>query len=410
MIQAALAVGAGVFGYSIGASAAKAPLQAIRESIAALRLQRTAPPPLAGYLEFRGVMHAHTHLSHDSTGTMTEILAAARAAKLDFLALTDHYSPQIFSEGFESRQDSILVLRGMEVALGCMRWSGLTRRCASVLAIGLKEPLAPGANEQWDWDELFKAIRAQGAVSVIAHPRGMMNAGYFPYADGIEIYDIADTVRERVVDIPRHAMNMALEGGDYHDEIVAQALAERSNWNLVEWDRFTRTRRCLGVAGNDAHQNLKIFGRQVDPYPLAFRALNMYVLVPAEAPQGIKAFQGITREKLLTALRAGHAFAAFNLLADAAGFQFAGYPSGGGPPVAIMGDDAAAEDVLHLVVKSPAPALLELLRDGVPVRRQEGRELRYRIDRPGVYRVEASVKIADRWLPWVYTNPIYIKG
>lgn len=411
LLQAALASGLGTVVPALGGCARTPSAGAIREALAALRSQRVKPPSLEGYAEFRGVVHSHTNLSHDSTGTPEEILEAARLAKLDFLVVTDHYTPRIFTEGLEGRKGSVLVVRGVEVALGCTRGGALTRRCASVLAVGLREPLVPGANEQWDWDELFKSIQRQGALSIIAHPRGMMNSSYFRYADGMEIYDIADTVRDRLVDIPRFLLDFALDYADYQEEIVVPLIVERSGWNLAEWDRFTKTRRFIGLAGNDAHQNLRAFGRYADPYPLSFKSVNTHVLASPEATDGLKASApGLTTETFLAALRAGRSFAAFNLLADAAGFRFAAHAGAGGGVVAVLGDEVPMQEGLAVVAQSPVPGLLELLRDGVPIRRQEGRELRHEVDRPGVYRVEVSLKVVDRWRPWIFANPIYIRA
>ena len=410
-IRAALASGLGALVPAVGGCSQAPSAGAIRESLAALRNQLVKPPSLERYVEFRGVVHSHTNLSHDSTGTPEEVLEAARLAKLDFLVLTDHYTPRIFTEGIEGRKDSVLVVRGVEVALGCTRGGALTRRCASVLAIGLREPLVPGANEQWDWDELFRSIQKQGALSIIAHPRGMMNPFYFRPADGMEIYDLADTVRDRLVDVPRFLLDFALDYADYQEEIVVPIIVERSGWNLAEWDRFTKTRRFIGLAGNDAHQNLRAFGRYADPYPVAFKAVNTHVLVPSETAESLKAFSpGLTTERLVAALRAGRTFASFNILADASSFRFAAHAGDGGAVVAVLGDEVPMQAGLVLIAQSPIPGLLELLRDGVPIRRREGRELRHQADRPGVYRVEVSLKVVDRWRPWIFANPIYVRA
>src|SRR5438132_7242228 len=98
-MQGALAAGVGFLGYTLGAWTTKSPLQAVRDARVNFRADRTALPSLEGFVEFRGVVHAHSHLSHDSTGTAGELLDAARQAKLDFLVLTDHYTPRIFTEG-----------------------------------------------------------------------------------------------------------------------------------------------------------------------------------------------------------------------------------------------------------------------------------------------------------------------
>ena len=43
-------------------------------------------------------------------------------------------------------------------------------------------------------------------------------------------------------------------------------------------------------------------------------------------------------------------------------------------------------------------------------RRQEGRELLHPVDRPGVYRIEVSLRVVDRWRPWIFSNPIYVRA
>lgn len=406
-IQSALAAGLGL---GIGGCARPPSVGAIREALAALRAQRVTPPLLDGYAEFRGVVHAHTHLSHDSPGTPEEILAAAHLAALDFLVITDHYTPRIFTEGLEGRQGSVLVVRGLEVGLGCLRGGTLTRRCASVLAIGLREPLAPSANGEWHWDTLFQNIRRQGALSIIAHPRGLAHPARFQSADGMEIYDIADTLRDRLVDIPRVLPDFALEHADAQEEILLPLIVERPSWHLAEWDRMTTTRRFLGLAGNDAHQNLRIFGRQVDPYALSLKAVNTHVLAPMGPPaRATTVAPELTTEQLVTALRAGRSFAAFTILADARGFRFTAH-AGDRAVVALMGDEIPLQAGLTLMAQSPIPGLLELWRDGVPIRRQNGRELRHPVDRPGVYRVEVSLPVVDRPRPWILANPIYVRA
>jgi hypothetical protein len=75
-----------------------------------------------------------------------------------------------------------------------------------------------------------------------------------------------------------------------------------------------------------------------------------------------------------------------------------------------MGDEASLQAGLLLIAQSPVPGAIELLRDGIPIRRQEGRELRYRVDRAGVYRIEVSLWVVDRWRPWIFANPIYVRA
>ena len=373
-------------------------LQAVREALVELRRQRMVLSPLEGLQEFRGVIHAHTGLSHDSHGTTAEILEASRAARLHFLITTDHYTPRIYSEGLQGLHDSVLVIRGVEIGAGCTKATGITRRCGSVLAFGFRDSLVPDEQNAWDFEKLFATVRAQGGLTVIAHPRGLPNLEYFQYADGMEIYDVADAMRDKIIDAPRVLLEFALSAVDYSEEIML-LLVERLNWPLVQWDALTRNRRVVGIVGNDAHQNLTAFGRQIDRYDLIFRALNMHVLTAS-----------LTEDNIITGLREGRCFASFALLADASGFQFRARDTHTGAQRALMGEALKMEPGMVLEVQSPIPAAITLLRDGVPIRREQGRLLRHGIDRPGVYRVEVSLRVVDRWRPWIFANPIYVRA
>ncbi|HEX9284923.1 MAG TPA: hypothetical protein VF879_04560, partial [Nitrospirales bacterium] len=162
--------------------------------------------------------------------------------------------------------------------------------------------------------------------------------------------------------------------------------------------------------GNDAHQNLSLLGRQIDPYAVIFQCLNTHILVPLATKENRFLATPSPSEKLVTALRAGRCFASFNLLADAAGFRYTAHAGEKGGLVAVMGDEASLDEGLLLVAQSPIPGAIVLLRNGVPIRRQVGRELRYRVDRTGVYRIEVSLWVVDRWRPWILANPIYVRA
>jgi hypothetical protein len=57
------------------------------------------------------------------------------------------------------------------------------------------------------------------------------------------------------------------------------------------------------IAGNDAHQNVKPFGLQLDPYARAFRFVSTHVLATE-----------LTQEAVLQALKTRHAYVAFDIL------------------------------------------------------------------------------------------------
>ena len=65
--------------------------------------------PADGYARARGVLHVHTTLS-DGGGTPEEVVSAAKAAGLDFVAITDHNN--LDAEQVEGYRDGVLVIVG----------------------------------------------------------------------------------------------------------------------------------------------------------------------------------------------------------------------------------------------------------------------------------------------------------
>lgn len=66
-----------------------------------------------------------------------------------------------------------------------------------------------------------------------------------------------------------------------------------------------------------------------------------------------------------------------------------------------------ARNWLH--VRSPQPGRLRVVRDGKPwLQRDIKKNLALAVE-AGVYRVEIWARRGRRYLPWLYSNPIYIK-
>ena len=61
-----------------------------------------------------------------------------------------------------------------------------------------------------------------------------------------------------------------------------------------------------------------------------------------------------------------------------------------------------------LVVRLPRVGAIEVVKNGVPEFRTVGSELEYTPSGPGVYRVEAFLKLQGRWRSWIISNPIYL--
>lgn len=248
------------------------------------------PGPVAGrpLREFRGIIHCHSLYSHDSKGTYEEILAAAKAAQVDFVCITDHPPKgdggRSLREGWSGLRDGVLFIQGHEYA------------GSNLLALGIREEVhkAPPA-------DMIAAIHRQGGVAIVSHPEEV--ADWTPYltADGMEVYNLHAAWKRRQGDLGFYAQALKLLK-EKPDEVFS-LLQELDPAVLAKWDEINRTRRFVGVAGNDAHQNVRIGSIQVDPYERVFRFVSTRVFSLE-----------LTEPSILGALRQGRCAITFDLL------------------------------------------------------------------------------------------------
>jgi hypothetical protein len=362
-------------------------LKSLRADLVELKSQRLSPTGLEGYKDLRGVIHVHSYLSHDSQGTPEEIVRAAQQAELHFIAMTDHDTPSIFKEGMQGWYEDILVIRGMEMIKGCQ---GAADRCASLLGIGLKNYFD---HRFLTFQQVLDEVHRQGGLAFVAHPRGWQDWS-LEGVDGVEIYDVLDDVMDRKWKFPKFFFDILYSYRKYPDEIF-MSIQDYPAWHLKKWDQVSQSRKVVGIAGNDAHQNVRVMGRQLDSYPLSFRFVDTHVLAPE-----------FNEASILSALRAGHAYVAFDLLSDATGFLFT-VSSGGNP--GMLGDEVGLTGEQVLTVQVPTPGLIVLMKDGQQFRQCVCSTFSVPAADPGVYRVEVFLKIQGQWRPWIFSNPIYLR-
>jgi hypothetical protein len=353
---------------------------AIRQELAALPAA-PAPPELPGLTRYKGVIHVHTRLSHDSRGEDTEIVLAAKSAGLDFVMFTDHNSPTLFERESVGERDGVLLIRGAEI------------RCEDqyILAVGLTRYID---SRGMPCAEVTAAIAGQGGLPLAAHPSRSTRWDDEALA-GVEVWDLYD---EAKVDRWRYvawALDILVWYGAYPDEILSRII-RRPDHALAAFDAHTAHRRLTAVGTPDAHQNIRVLWRQLDPYPLAFRLVPVYLF----ATEG-------TREALLGALRNGRAYFAFEVFKPAPTFLFRAVDSAGNAWA--MGDDVPASTGLAVEVFAPSRGLITILRDGRVLAQAEADHLSVPIEGPAVYRAEVAISVRGRWRPWIFSNPIYVR-
>jgi hypothetical protein len=139
-----------------------------------------------------------------------------------------------------------------------------------------------------------------------------------------------------------------------------------------------------------------IFELDLDPYVRSFRHVSTHLLLTE-----------VNESQVWQALGAGRAYVAFDWLADPTGFVYRAERAADNWPI---GSEVPFVEGLRLRAEAPLSGHFKLVRDGQVVVDQNGTALDFPVDKPGVYRVEVWLKVADEDRPWILTNPIYVRG
>ena len=387
-----------------------------------LKKQRKEQVSLTGLRLFRGVMHVHSYLSHDSKGTLSDILSAAKADDIDFIFLTDHPRGNIdtLPKGYNGLFGNVLIVPGSEKQ-GFDAW--------------------PLDSDVIDWtrnkDTIAKNIVVKGGIVFYAHPEEDHNWGNQWY-QGMEIYNFhADTKDEFL--IPQVA-NFIINGRKYPQWSLREMFDEQTAI-LAKWDSLNTVRKIVGFSAVDTHENQNIRARYIndgriewvgpdakviDTTGVAF--WNKWLLHPPDKSGWIfkwltdtykEGFMYITNYVYADTLsvlsisdhiKKGHLFTAFRSLGDAGGFMF-DCTGQNGKICGIMGDSVSFDNVKSLSAVSPLPGLFRLVHDGKVVNTSSLNSYEYKWEElieKGAYRIEVHIKIRNKDLPWIYSNPIYI--
>jgi acetyl esterase/lipase len=171
---------------------------------------------------------------------------------------------------------------------------------------------------------------------------------------------------------------------DHHAEIFAK------------WDQELRKRSFTGIGANDAHQNQIFQGTTFDPYEVSFLNLCTHILA-----------RELTEPEVRQALREGHVYVSHDWLCDPTGFAFGAVNNLGVFP---MGDTAVMTGNTRVVGLTPLPAKLKLIHNGAVVQEATGTNLTFVAKEPGPYRLEAWLTVDGEDRPWIYSNPVFLRG
>jgi hypothetical protein len=372
-------------------------------------------PPNSTF-EIVGNFHLHTDHS-DGTGTHQQVAMAAAQAGLDVIICTDHNVWVSGQEGWYTHPETgkqTLLLMGEEVHD--------PRRSPQVnhyLCLGVSRGVSQYAPQP---QALINAVNRDGGVGFIAHPiersAPLFNESALPWVDwdvtgftGIELWNYMSEFKAFLYSKPSAFLAAFFPG-----LFITGPFPE----TLTLWDSLLRNGdQVVAIGGADAHakvyslsdlsNRLPRVKRAVFPYEYLFKAVNTHLLLDIPLSRDLAS----AGAQVLSALRAGHAFVAYDLAGASRGFRFTAtcrHPGGRGQITASMGDELHLDGPVTLRVTSPLPASLRLLKDGRQVAQVRGRELTYETNEPGIFRVEAYRRYRIKRRGWIFSNPIYVRG
>jgi hypothetical protein len=350
-------------------------------AVGAVLLARRAPRAPPGGGEVRGAWHVHTTRS-DGRGTLDEVVAAAKAAGLQFVVVTDH---NVLTPEEQGWRDGVLVVQATEASTAF----------GHVAALGIPRALLPAER---DGDPLG-AIAALGGEAILAHPlhprRPFTGWGRGPWR-GLEIVSNDTAWGEIVAGREWGRVATAAAALPFDGARAVLALQDDATDELRRFDdelraaRATERRRPARVllCSADAHG--------YPSYEAAFSAFSMHLPIAFTGDGAADA------RAVVAALTDGSAACVFDGVAPAGGVRLAAAREG-------------RELELRVAAPELRPARFTLLRDGAPVAERAPAAAAGPAviafdcggDRcpPGDYRVEG------RWdgRPWIFTNPVGIE-
>jgi len=205
---------------------------------------------------FRGDCHVHTARSNNADLTVADVVNAARLARLDFIAITEHNSVDGHAD-CAPHTSELAVILGQEVTTRTGHW----------LALGLN----PGELIDWQYgardgrlEVELDRVRVAGGLCVAAHPHAPYVGGQLGYP--FELFDAVE-----------------VWNGQWTSDLPWQADNETA---LAEWGRGLAggiaTGRWLPAVGNsDAH----LQGQLGTPQTVVFAD----ALTPAAVLAGLRA-------------------------------------------------------------------------------------------------------------------------
>jgi len=360
----------------LGASAASAcsAVTTMRSPIGGFPAQRPLPVAGTALFDWKGMVHCHSYLSHDSKGTIEQIRAACDRARMDFLVMTDHQTDASIADGVRGRLGDTLFMVGAEIRTPQ----------GTVLAFPLQKPL-----RRWmSCGAMCAEARQQGALVFVCHAESWPNWN-IPGLAGAEIVNLhAGALTAPPGWVILSALFLPVR-------FLMERIAVADPAILRHWDQqLQRQHPFPPVGGGDAHASIRVFGPlggTIANYDEVFLTVSTHVLAAT-----------CDEAAIVDAFQRGRSYVSFDVFHEGSGFDFRAEDGSG---VHLPGDTVTASPALRLQVRTPADGDIQLVRDGEVVQRARGDRLELADPAPGIYRVQVYTPFCH---PWLFSSTIKV--
>lgn len=425
-----------------------------------------ASPQVAtrGWIDVRGIIHAHSVYSHDACDGMPregadelgainqpcfdDFREALCAVAHDFVMLTDHstsFSDTEFPEVLlyrEERGDQLLERNGGPVAnlAGCDGAANtmvLAGTETNFMPVGLEGHVAEDIAERKaiysaDTPQAIEQLQSQGAVVLLQHTEDwtaeqLSDLG----ADGFEMYNLHANA---IVGAGGAASLLAKQSTPEllpHPDLVLLPIVNEDKRYLERWGTvLAGGARSVTTMGTDVHQNTFAQelpdGERIDSYRRMMQWFSNHLLLDESKADSW------SDSDLKDALRSGRLYGSFDVFGYPGGFDFHADAAGA---LVEMGQEASLASGVELVVERPyvrdldpdgvqpeiSLVVLRAKENGWDVVTQSSESLTAAISETGAYRVEVRIRprhlapylssyveLAEQDFVWIYSNAIHV--
>ncbi len=335
-----------------------------------------------------GAMHIHTTDS-DGTKTHEEVAAIGNEVGLDFLLFSDHMTLQSYYDGKEGFYDNLLVLIGYE--------HNDTDDNNHYLVFDGDEVLPASMSAS----EYVATAAGKGTLGILAHPDEIRGRDTrfrsYPWTDwsvtefeGIEIWN---------------QMSEWMENLKYYNQIrmlfsPRKFLKAPTDRILRQWDKLSANRKIVGVASVDAHGFLYKAGPlklTIFPYKVQFKTLRSHLMLTETLSRDLDT----ARKQVVEAIRDCRVFMSNYRWGEARNFKFS---ISSGNDIAYLGGEIGLETDTTAHINVPLKGKIRLIGNGKVVTESKSRKLDFKIDTPGIYRVE----VYHGRKGWIFSNHIRV--